>query len=941
MTDGVFVPPGKQTFTDPLTNVPLVGGLVYMYVPATSTPKDTYQDEAQGSLNTNPIVLDANGQCTIWGTGLYRQLLKRADASIIWDQVTGFAGGGGSTVTFATPAEVAAGASTTEVISPNALKLSGVLGGSGTTVMVGNGTRQRTLNVSLSDYANVNDYLNTGDTNYNGAITRALAAKGKAYFPAGPSLGGSAYVITASIAPSTGQALLGDGSDITTIQCNTANTPVIAIGPSIQGIAIRGMTVTHSGTATAGGDGIAQAQGLFDWINDGLIFDVRATKNYIGFNFGKAFYCDVNSCTASLNVNDGFRFTTTGNSTVPVSVAAGGPLQFYLTDCISGSNGHDGFAYLTTGTGFGGSGVGSSVGTLESCKTFKNAHHGVAYYGTAAHPLNSARVSGGFFGEDLGNCIYLDTFARNHLICPDFVELAGQYAIEITFNNSDTVISAKVVTSSFWDGVISFGNNTVIDGGTYINNGLAGTGVDNFAGINIQAGNAIIDGVTSQNFNSTFQQYGIRTNVDDISVTGCRLSDVGTTATGSGVVNGSTLSAVLIGNAVGPIFWPGGVAPTFSVAVGCLPLTANTSAVFSSATIAGNLTVTGTCTVGTNLVSNTATHLNGPIAINGGMTLVSGASITGATSGITVRDIQATRSMGVGSTGFADGIDGHLNVQTAIQIGSPTGGFQAGSINVPTALLLNNVASVTPTYTGNLVITGNITASGTITATTDLVASGLFHANGASAFAAGSTWTGTNSITVGGGVTALDIQATRSMGVGSSGNADGVNGHLNVQTAIQIGSPTGGFVAGSINVPTSLLVNNVSPLTPTYTGNLVITGNITASGTITATTDLVANGTFHANGAAAFTSGGVNITAGGMTFTGGVGGNGITVDNVQVRTSLGVGSGAGALDGVVGHLAVGVGIKVGLATNGYGSGTGGTINVAGDIRLNDSVYINP
>lgn len=127
---GTFVPPGKQRFVDPDTGEALVGGLVFMYIPSTDTAKDTYQDEALTILNVNPIILDADGQCTIWGTGLYRQVLQRADFTTVWDQVTGFLDGGTS-VTFATPAQVAALSATDLVISPFALGASGVLGGGG------------------------------------------------------------------------------------------------------------------------------------------------------------------------------------------------------------------------------------------------------------------------------------------------------------------------------------------------------------------------------------------------------------------------------------------------------------------------------------------------------------------------------------------------------------------------------------------------------------------------------------------------------------------------------------------------------------------------------------------------------------------------------------------------------------------------------------------
>jgi len=96
---GVWLPPGKQTFIDPVTGNPVASGKVYHYIPSTTTPKATWADEAQTTLNPNPITLDLGGEATIWGasSGLYRQILCRADGSQIWDQVTGFiaSGGGG------------------------------------------------------------------------------------------------------------------------------------------------------------------------------------------------------------------------------------------------------------------------------------------------------------------------------------------------------------------------------------------------------------------------------------------------------------------------------------------------------------------------------------------------------------------------------------------------------------------------------------------------------------------------------------------------------------------------------------------------------------------------------------------------------------------------------------------------------------------------------
>ncbi len=91
---GGWVPPGKQRFTDPLTDAPMIGGLVYNYIPNTDTPKDTWQDQALTVLNTNPIVLDGEGECIIWGDGLYRQRVTDAAGNPVWDQITGFVAGG-------------------------------------------------------------------------------------------------------------------------------------------------------------------------------------------------------------------------------------------------------------------------------------------------------------------------------------------------------------------------------------------------------------------------------------------------------------------------------------------------------------------------------------------------------------------------------------------------------------------------------------------------------------------------------------------------------------------------------------------------------------------------------------------------------------------------------------------------------------------------------
>ena len=72
-------------------NSSLAGGTVGMYVPSTLTFSQTYKDAAQTILNTNPILLDANGCAVIFGTGTYRQIVYDNLGNQVWDQLTSVA----------------------------------------------------------------------------------------------------------------------------------------------------------------------------------------------------------------------------------------------------------------------------------------------------------------------------------------------------------------------------------------------------------------------------------------------------------------------------------------------------------------------------------------------------------------------------------------------------------------------------------------------------------------------------------------------------------------------------------------------------------------------------------------------------------------------------------------------------------------------------------
>lgn len=94
---GTLLPNGEQTFLDE-NGHPLAAGCVYFYVPGTTSPKSTYQNAAQTIANSNPVMLDAAGRAIIYGTGTYRQVVKKTGPTSatpcspagdqVWDQLT-------------------------------------------------------------------------------------------------------------------------------------------------------------------------------------------------------------------------------------------------------------------------------------------------------------------------------------------------------------------------------------------------------------------------------------------------------------------------------------------------------------------------------------------------------------------------------------------------------------------------------------------------------------------------------------------------------------------------------------------------------------------------------------------------------------------------------------------------------------------------------------
>ena len=83
MTAMPFSFPIFKAFTTTGTLGPLAGGLLHTFEAGTSTPLAVYQDDALTTPHTNPVVLDSNGQTTIYlGPNAYKMRLEDSTGAI-------------------------------------------------------------------------------------------------------------------------------------------------------------------------------------------------------------------------------------------------------------------------------------------------------------------------------------------------------------------------------------------------------------------------------------------------------------------------------------------------------------------------------------------------------------------------------------------------------------------------------------------------------------------------------------------------------------------------------------------------------------------------------------------------------------------------------------------------------------------------------------------
>lgn len=240
-----LLPNGVLQFVD-INGAPLVGGTVTFYIPTTTTPKDTWQDAGQSILNENPLPLDERGQCVVWGTGSYRQIIKDIDGNLIWDKVA------------ALPSLESINAmardfsNRTDDLPSTAVEF----------IAAGAGATARTGQDKLRDVVSIKDFGAMNNTESTAAIQAAIVAATGVYVPDG------VYLISSEIALDTDTFIFGPG---TIKAANGANI----LGSMLSGTSITGATVEGI-TLDANADNTGCRYGVTFSLSSEIV--VRSTK---------------------------------------------------------------------------------------------------------------------------------------------------------------------------------------------------------------------------------------------------------------------------------------------------------------------------------------------------------------------------------------------------------------------------------------------------------------------------------------------------------------------------------------------------------------------------------------------------------------------------------------------------------------------------------------
>ena len=200
-----FSPNAKQQFLNSAGG-PLIGGKVFTYEAGTTLPQVTYTSSAGTTPNTNPVILDTNGEASIWlGENAYKFVVKNSGDVLVYtvDNLTS-AAGEVSALAVELNAEIAA------FSAPSGSSLVGYQPAAATSVATTVQTKLRE-SISVKDFGAVGNGV-ANDTAAFAAALLTLTGGGTLHVPAGT------YRITSGLTVSYGIVIAGDGPGATIIE---------------------------------------------------------------------------------------------------------------------------------------------------------------------------------------------------------------------------------------------------------------------------------------------------------------------------------------------------------------------------------------------------------------------------------------------------------------------------------------------------------------------------------------------------------------------------------------------------------------------------------------------------------------------------------------------------------------------------------------------------
>jgi hypothetical protein len=340
-----------------------------------------------------------------------------------------------------------------------------------------------------------------GATNDTAAINAAINAGTSIVIPAGVYLTTDPLYVTHD-----GTHIVGAGRTSTRIVSNSGTAPVISLATNVTSVVIEHLTIDRNLTATDGADGISAPT----FVQFCRLSNLIVQHQWKGLRLGPTGYSFIENVTSWLNLDDGFYWTNTPTN---------GALQWSLNNCLSTQNGGRGFYFTATGGGP----DRIALGEMVSCSTYANTGTGFAASGLPDCSLNGIRLTGGFFGGDNNDEVYLDTYGGEHKLIGVFTELAGTSPTGPTMgtppshvgagffftpNNIDVACSNCHAEGHSNSGFITSADEAQFNGCKAINNG-ASTAADRAGFFQIAGLVSFFSVRAGNNRGTTSQQHGI------------------------------------------------------------------------------------------------------------------------------------------------------------------------------------------------------------------------------------------------------------------------------------------------------------------------------------------------------------------------------------------------------------------------------------------------